>query len=275
MFLSKLNTVRQSLTPAEEKVAAYILEHGDVSRTITSQKLAESTGIGQSTIIRFSRKLGYHSFRELLADIAADGADARLGVEIDTREDAASTLQKIATQTQEIVALTLQNNTAAALEQAVSCLSHATEVIIFGIESSNLFAKYLANQLIKLGIGCVTSESAHTTYLSIAHANKQAAVCLISESGRTQEVLKAAQLAKERGLPVIAMTRNRRNPLYEYADIVLKTIAFEAITRLNVTTMRASQLYLIDALYLLIMKSDFERYNQRLELAEGIIGRNQ
>ena len=85
-------------------------------------------------------------------------------------------------------------------------------------------------------------------------------------------MLKAAKLAKQKGLVLIAMTRRIRNSLYEYADIILKTVSFETKTRLNVTTMRCSQLFLIDALYLLIMKSDFEHFNEVIERSEQLAG---
>ena len=55
MFISKLNTIRNSLTPAEVKIANYIQNNLSQLKTITSQELAEEIGIAQSTIIRFSK----------------------------------------------------------------------------------------------------------------------------------------------------------------------------------------------------------------------------
>ena len=64
------------------------------------------------------------------------------------------------------------------------------------------------------------------------------------------------------------MTRNTKNTLYNYADYLLKTVAFASKTRLNVTTMRCSQLYLIDIIYLNILKLDYQRFDQLIERAE-------
>lgn len=69
-------------------------------------------------------------------------------------------------------------------------------------------------------------------------------------------------------MPIIAMTRMAKNTLHSYADLILKTVSFETETRLNVTTMRCSQLYLIDALYLNIMKSNFNKFSKMIERAE-------
>ena len=61
MFKAKLKAVYQDLTQSEKLVADYILEHIDEIKTITSHQLALNTHIGQSTIIRFSQKLGYNT----------------------------------------------------------------------------------------------------------------------------------------------------------------------------------------------------------------------
>lgn len=268
MFLSKLNTVRTALTPAEIQIADYVRTHIREIKTITSQELAEILGIGQSTIIRFSKKLGYASFREFLADVAAEQSQEMIEAEIDIDEDNAATIKKIVLQSRDIVEITAQCNDASRLGKAAELLKRADYNILFGIGSSNLFAEYLANQLTKMGINCHTSNSSHTVYSLIDNATANAVVFLFSESGETKEVLKAAKLAKEKGLTVIAMTRRIHNSLYEYADIILKTVSFDTKTRLNVTTMRCSQLFLIDALYLLIMKSDFAHYDPIIDRSE-------
>lgn len=271
MFLSKLNAARGYLTPSETKAADYLIHHLNEVNTITSQQLAESAGIGQSTIIRFSKKLGYDSFREMLADLSKAQVKESMEEEIDVEESAEKTLKKIVRQVQDIVSLSQQANDAETLQSVAELLRNASMNILFGVGSSGLFVEYLANQLIKLGLPCMTSTSAHSIYIQIEHAQQNTVVFLLSESGKTQEVLKAARLAKERGLLVIAMTRGKKNPLHDLADYLLETISFETLTRLNVTTMRCSQLFLIDALYLLIMKSDFGYYDSLAERAEELI----
>lgn len=271
MFISKLNTIRQNLTPSEMKVADYIVDHLDKMKTVTSQQLAEATGIGQSTIIRFSKKLGYESFRELLSDLSATQSKEIIEEEIEVEEDTESTLKKIAMQYHDITTLTAQYNDSETLMKAAQLLMNSSCNIIFGVGSSNLFAEYMANQLIKMGINCTCSDSAHTIYSLIDHAKSKTVLFLFSETGESFEILKAAALAKQKGISVIAITRRIKNSLYSYADLILKTVSFQTKTRLNVTTMRCSQLFLIDALYLLIMKSDFEKYNQIIERTEQLV----
>ena len=185
------------------------------------------------------------------------------------------TNRKIIAQYQDIVEITFQNNKAEIIQQACDMLTRAKKVITFGIGSSNLFCEYLANQLVKMGLLCITSQTPHTIYSLIDQSRKDTVLFLISESGETHEVIKAASIAKERGVPIIVMTRMSKNPLHGYADLLLKTVAFETQTRLNITTMRCSQLYLIDALYLNIMKSNFTKYNKIIARSEVLSDRRQ
>lgn len=273
MFKAKLKAVYQDLTQSEKLVADYILEHIDDIKTITSHQLAVNTNIGQSTIIRFSQKLGYGSFRELLADLSAIPRQDMYREEILVGESLNDTNRKIIAQYQDIVEVTFENNRSEVIQQACEMLTGAKKIILFGIGSSNLFCEYLANQLVKMGLLCMTSQTPHTIYSLIDQSRRDTVLFLISESGETREVIKAAQLAKEKEIPVIALTRITRNSLHNYADLLLKTISFETETRLNVTTMRCSQLYLIDALYLNIMKSNFHKYNKAIERAEMLSDR--
>lgn len=275
MFKAKLKAVYQDLTQSEKLVADYILEHIDDIKTITSHQLTINTNIGQSTIIRFSQKLGYGSFRELLADLSAIPRQDIYREEIQIHESMNDTNRKIIAQYQDIVEITFQNNKAEIIQQACDMLTRAKKVITFGIGSSSLFCEYLANQLVKMGLLCITSQTPHTIYSLIDQSRKDTVLFLISESGETHEVIKAASIAKERGVPIIVMTRMSKNPLHGYADLLLKTVAFETQTRLNITTMRCSQLYLIDALYLNIMKSNFTKYNKIIARSEVLSDRRQ
>lgn len=258
MYEARLKAVYQELTQSEKRIADYISAHMDELKTATSQELANRTKIGQSTIIRFSQKLGYNSFRELLADLSAVKITSSDNDEIQISDTSDETNRKIIAQYQDITQLTYDNNSSEIITQACKQIVKAKQVIAFGIGSSNLFCEYLSNQLVKLGMLCVTSQAPHTIYSLIDNAQKGTLLFLLSESGETSEVLKAAQLAKEKGIYIIAMTHMSKNSLHHYADLILKSVNFETGTYLNVTTMRCSQLLLLDMIYLNILRSDFK-----------------
>ena len=70
MYQEKLKQVQNELTQTEKIIADFFQNHSLEARSFTSYQLADRLNIGQSTIIRFSKKLGYRSFRELLEDLS-------------------------------------------------------------------------------------------------------------------------------------------------------------------------------------------------------------
>lgn len=269
MFLIKINAIKDNLTANEKKIVEYLVNNSNDSKVMTSTQIAEKINVSQPSVIRLSKKLGYSSFREMIADLPNE-TDELEDQRLHDSESDEETLLKISTQMSDIIDSTRDVNKLKDIQNCVDELKNAHTVILFGVESSNLFAHYMANQLTKLGIICLISENYHTTIMQIENADDHSVCFLFSESGETEEIIRVASLSKSKGLKTIALTRNIKNSLYSYADIVLKTVTFDTVTRFNVTTMRTSMLYIIDVIYLLILKSDFNKYNQYIGHLEDL-----
>ena len=63
--LVKMRAVRDELSANEKKIADFILDNSALIRDYSSQQLAGSVGVSQSSIVKFSQKLGYRGFTDL------------------------------------------------------------------------------------------------------------------------------------------------------------------------------------------------------------------
>jgi len=63
--LLKMRAAREELSANEKKIADFILENSALIRDYSSQNLAASVGVSQSSIIKFSQKLSYRGFTDL------------------------------------------------------------------------------------------------------------------------------------------------------------------------------------------------------------------
>ena len=68
-----------SLTPAEKRLADYILANQERVVRQSISELAQQSGVAEATISRFSRHMGYKSFPLLKLAVANAMAKARLG----------------------------------------------------------------------------------------------------------------------------------------------------------------------------------------------------
>ena len=118
-YTQKLKTTFGELTYSEEKLAQYIDEHRSEMTDITSQQLAAEVGIGQSTVIRFSQKLGYGTFKKMIADITSENPDESIDLEIEEHESTRETNEKIREQYNQILDLTFSYNTDVDIDEAV------------------------------------------------------------------------------------------------------------------------------------------------------------
>jgi DNA-binding MurR/RpiR family transcriptional regulator len=63
--LVKMRAVRDELSGNEKKIADFIIDNAALIRDYSSQNLAASVGVSQSSIIKFSQKLNYRGFTDL------------------------------------------------------------------------------------------------------------------------------------------------------------------------------------------------------------------
>ena len=118
MYTTRLRAVSDKLTNTEKKIASYLESNPQQSRIMTSYELATQLDIGKSTIIRFSKKLGYNSFRDLQVDLITSPSPAAIE-DISVDEPTNATRYKITRQYQEIIDLTYAQNSDVTIEKAV------------------------------------------------------------------------------------------------------------------------------------------------------------
>ena len=70
--LLKIRAFQDELSPNERKIALFILANPALIRDYSSQNLANAVGVSQSSIVKFSQKLGYQGFPDLKLAIHDD-----------------------------------------------------------------------------------------------------------------------------------------------------------------------------------------------------------
>lgn len=272
MLITKIKSMIDTFTPTEKKIADFLIENKGAARTMTSYDLSKKLGIGQSNIIRFSQKLGYKGFREMQLDITADSEESYK--EINEDDSTETTNQKIVQQYVNIAKATNSLNNADTIDTCIKKIISSKRIIVYGVGNSNLFAEYLSNNLLKMQLNSFSSSNAHIIFTTASGFSEDDLLILISETGETREIVKLAKIAKIHKTPVIAITRLAKNKLLKYADLVLYTCNDLSDSRLNATTIRCSQLWIIDMLILNILKSDFKKYREYIIESEKLLSEN-
>ncbi|CAN7567362.1 MULTISPECIES: MurR/RpiR family transcriptional regulator [unclassified Devosia] len=266
-ILKILGAKIESMTQADRQIARFILDHPEQMLTMSSAALAEATGRSQSSVVKFSQKLGYEGYQQLKLDVnkaKAQEFHAPAGVihgTIDASDSYMTILQKLIGSKLLSMRETSAVNTEATIDSALDALMSARRIQLAGVGASSLVARDFSYKLLKLGRTVLVDSDSHIQISNASALNDQDLIIALSHSGRSMETLRIAELAKKRGATLLSVTGLQPNPLLDIADISLFTVADEERVRSSAITSRDAQLMLTDMLFILLLRRQADAYD--------------
>ena len=266
-ILKIIDAKLESMTQADQQIARFILDHPEKMLAMSSAALAEATGRSQSSVVKFSQKLGYEGYQQLKLDVnkaKAQEFHAPAGVihgTIDASDSYMTILQKLIGSKLLSMRETSAVNTEATIDSALDALMSARRIQLAGVGASSLVARDFSYKLLKLGRTVLVDSDSHIQISNASALNDQDLIIALSHSGRSMETLRIAELAKKRGATLLSVTGLQPNPLLDIADISLFTVADEERVRSSAITSRDAQLMLTDMLFILLLRRQADAYD--------------
>jgi DNA-binding MurR/RpiR family transcriptional regulator len=238
------------MSSAEGKIARIILSDPERFTKYTLGELSLSAGVSQGSIINFAKKHTGGGFPELkLAVATAIYAERERPFSLVESNDSMKTvLRKTADGICKGLRNTVELNGSESLKRACNIILEAKKVEIYGIFRSAVVATDMYYQLIQLGLHANFVSDVLTCAVSASQLDPDSVVVAISSSGQTRDVIDAVKLAKENGVPIVAITAHTDSPLAALADVTLAACpAGNAISE-HANQVRSSQLAIVDAI---------------------------
>lgn len=272
----RIESLMESFTPSEKKLANYIIGNLDTISNLSTAELADYAGTSPSSVIRFSRKLGYEGFGELKISIAKDVALNNLNEEkvyeaVTINDSIIETINKIARQNINAIEDTVKLIEEDSISNAIEAMKSAKHIYLFGAGASGLVAKDLQYKLVRINIPASMYMDSHTQLASAANINKDEVAIGISHSGKTLETYKSLEMAKKGGAKTISITKYGNNPVSDICDINIFTTGVEKGLRAGAIASRIAQLTIIDILYIGIAKQNFDKISKKLKKSSSIV----
>ncbi|PZD58037.1 SIS domain-containing protein, partial [Pantoea ananatis] len=171
--MSSLLRIRQlypSLALNERRLADFLLSQPDRARHLSSQKLAEESGVSQSSVVKFAQKLGYKGFPALklaLSESLADKDAITVHNQILSDDPLKAVGEKLLTEKLSAIRATLDINSEEKLNAVLQLLKRARRILLVGIGASGLVAKDFSWKLMKIGINAVAEQDMHALLASV------------------------------------------------------------------------------------------------------------
>lgn len=240
--LSRLRAEQPHLTPALKRLAEVVLAlpHEVIYQSIT--ELAESAEVGEASVIRLCRDLGFKGFQDFKLALAADLA------RVSEATSGAGALERVTETALRAVSET-SAMLAGTLEPALAALQAARTLLIYGAGASGISAQDYGYKFLRLGYSVGVHTDAHLAAMAATTLPAEAVLIALTRSGSTLDTVKVLELARTRGVKTLLVTERVKSPATAVANVVLYTSSSESPLTGGSISSKIGQLLVLDALF--------------------------
>jgi glucokinase len=246
-LMERVRHMRHELSPAEQRVAALVLDHPRKALGEPIAEIARLADVSQPTVIRFCRSLGFAG----LADFKLKLAGSLTGT-IPVRHSQV----RVTDSTHDLSAKVIDNTVSAILkfrdqldvnsiDRAIDMLRRANKVEFYAMGNARVVALDGQHKFFRFRIPTSSYGDSHLFTLAAELLKPGDVVIAISTSGQLPELLAAVDKARAAGADVIAITSSR-SALARKATVCLAVDHSEDSTTFLSMISRILQLLLID-----------------------------
>lgn len=248
-MLHRIEQLKSTLSPAERRVANCILNDPHSLTSMRMAELARKAGVSDPTIVRFCKKIGSDGFDALRLAVARHLATDPGGIHASVSDgDSADVVtRKVFASTISELRRVQQSLRPDSLNHAADALLSARRIVFVGVGASAVVAMDANNKFFRLGLPTAAFTDGPTIVQAGATTAKGSCLVAISKSGHSHDVIRATQLAQQRGATTIAVTLPG-SPLATACDLTLVVDAEEDTTAFTPMGSRIAQLAVLDAL---------------------------
>lgn len=256
-MIERVRAAIPALPPAEQRVAKLVLSdpRGFASMPVT--ELAERSQVSKPTVVRFCRSVGYDGlvdFKLKLAGTVNEGVPF-VHRSVDEDDGAGELIVKVIDNA--VSAMLKYRNDAAghAFERAIAALTatgrQRRRVEFYGVGHSGIVAQDAQLKFARLGLNTSASSDGHVQIMSATMLGAGDCAVLISNSGRSRDLIEVADIARRKGALLITITASS-SPLAQLAQshsqILLAADHPEDFDRYSPMVSRMIHLMIVDIL---------------------------
>jgi glucokinase len=248
-ILNQIRRARPSLSPAEQRVADYVLSHPRSALNDPIARLARSADVSQPTVIRFCRSLGCKGLSDFKLRLASGltGTIPVTHTQVTGEDSSLEVGDKVLGNTASAILQVRDHLNRETIDQAVRLISDAERVEFYAVGHFGSVADDAQFKLLRMGLSAVAYTTPRLQNLAANLLKPGVVAVVISGSGRVDELLEVVDRAHARGAVVVAITASQ-SPLARKADVALIVDHVEDVATQVPMISRILHLLMIDIL---------------------------
>ena len=252
-MLDRIKASLPSLAPAEQRVGKLVLADPRAFAKLPVTELADRSHVSKPTVVRFCRSMGYDGlsdFKLKLAGSVSEGVPF-IHRSVDADDKTSDIAVKVIDNT--VAAFLKYRNDASffALEHAAKALADTQKtnrrIEFYGVGNSGIVAQDAQHKFFRLGVNAIAYSDGHMQVMSASMLRPGDCAVIISNSGRTRDLMDACDIAKKQGATTIVITASG-SPLASAGHIHLTADHPEGYDKYSPMVSRLLHLLIIDIL---------------------------
>jgi RpiR family transcriptional regulator, carbohydrate utilization regulator len=221
--LERIKASIPALPPAEQRVAKLLLADPRSFATLPVSELADRAHVSKPTVVRFCRSVGYDGLADFKLKLAGTVNEGVPFVHraVDEDDKPGDLIVKVIDNA--VAAMLKYRNNAAghAFEQALTALTAAGQagkrIEFYGVGNSGIVAQDAQHKFFRLGVHATAVSDGHVQVMAATMLGPGDCAVVISNSGRSRDLIDAADIARRKGATVIVISASG-SPLAQLAQ---------------------------------------------------------
>ena len=252
-MLDRIKAALPSLAPAEQRVGRLCLADPRAFAKLPVSELADRSHVSKPTVVRFCRSVGYDGladFKLKLAGTVNEGVPF-IHRSVDVDDKIGDVMVKVIDNTVAVLLKYRNEASTLSMERAVVALVEAykagRQIQFFGVGNSGIVAQDGQHKFFRLGVNTTAYSDGHMQVMSASVLRPGDCVVVISNSGRTRDLMDACDIARKNGATTIVITASG-SPLASAGHIHLSADHPEGFDKYSPMVSRLMHLMILDIL---------------------------
>lgn len=262
MSLLKRLYIHDNFTEREKMISNYIIENSEEVVNLSSRELARNTFTNSTTIIRFIKKLGYHSYNDFKINLLYDLKNEIYNKEelhLGEQENIYTILNKLTSLHEQVIFETKKNMNIDNIIAISKILNESHEINFFATDANMAIAEYVSHNLFLIGKKSNVYSSIDKILLYNNVSQDSSSIIVITRQGQDKNIARAMLELKKSDIKTITICSNEDSLIVKRANFFIKASYIEGVKEFGEMVYGISVHYILDVLLALIAANDLEK----------------
>lgn len=275
-IIDELKTPSFKVTKSDKILMKYIKENIEYVSYMPISQIAKESNIGEATITRFSKKMGFSSLQDFKVTLAQEisinnKSKTIINSNIENDEPAIDTAKKLLSSNITTLEKTVDLINNQDIHNCANMIINARRIYFIGIGYSGIIAQDSNYKFMRIGLNCMSFDSSHTMIMMASIMEAEDLLIAISHTGETDAIIKTVELAKQNNVNIISITQNQESKLKDRSDINLAYVSEETILETGSISSKLAQIFLLDLIYTQVVKEkSSEAIDRKIKTTDAI-----